>query len=95
MTVLPVYRTLPDAEGADALRARFERGDIDTVTFTSSSTVQNFHAALPDVSLDGVQVACIGPVTADTARELGYPVSLVAPVHSVPGLVDAILSSER
>lgn len=93
VTVLPVYRTLPDAEGTDALRERFRRDEVDIVTFTSSSTVQNFHAALPGVSLDRVQVACIGPVTANTARELGYPVSLVAETHSVPGLVEAILES--
>jgi uroporphyrinogen III methyltransferase/synthase len=90
VTVLPVYRTLPDAEGAADLAARFGRGEVDFVTFTSSSTVRNFHAALGDAAMENVLVACIGPVTAQTARELGYPVALVAEIHSVPGLVDAL-----
>ncbi|HEY3266118.1 MAG TPA: uroporphyrinogen-III C-methyltransferase [Armatimonadota bacterium] len=90
VTVLPVYRTVPDAEGAQNLRAQIETGSIDAVTFTSSSTVRNFHAALPGISLDGVTVACIGPVTAHEARELGYPVTVVAETYSVPGLVEAL-----
>jgi uroporphyrinogen III methyltransferase/synthase len=45
--------------------------------------------------MENVLVACIGPVTADTARGLGYPVSLVADVHSVPGLVDALIEDRR
>lgn len=92
--ILPVYRTVPDTGNADDLRARFEAGRVDVVTFTSSSTVRNFHAALPDVRLDRVTVACIGPVTAQTARDLGYSVDIVADTYSVPGLVDAILKAK-
>lgn len=93
VTVLPVYRTVPDAFGADELRSRFEQGQVDLVTFTSSSTVRNFHSALGPVSMDGVKVACIGPVTAQTAKELGYSVDIVADTFSVPGLVDALVNS--
>jgi uroporphyrinogen III methyltransferase/synthase len=93
VTVLPVYRTVPDAEGADELRMRFEEGGVDVVTFTSSSTVRNFHAALGAVPMDGVTVACIGPITAQTARELGYTVAVVADTFSVPGLVEALVRS--
>ncbi len=35
-------------------------------------------------------IACIGPITADTARELGLRVDVVADEHTVPGLVTAI-----
>jgi uroporphyrinogen-III synthase len=35
-------------------------------------------------------VACIGPVTADTAHERGLRVDVVADVHTMPGLVDAL-----
>ena len=93
VVVLPVYRTVPDAEGAADLKERFERGQVDVVTFTSSSTVRNFHAALSDAPMDGVKVACIGPVTALTARELGYEVDVTAEKYSVPGLVDALLAA--
>jgi uroporphyrinogen III methyltransferase/synthase len=37
-------------------------------------------------------VACIGPITADTARRLGLRVDVVADVHTVPGLVDALVA---
>jgi uroporphyrinogen III methyltransferase/synthase len=90
VTVLPVYRTVPDGEGADELKARFENGQVDVVTFTSSSTVRNFHDAIGDVPMDGVTVACIGPVTALTARELGYDVRVTADTYSVPGLIGAL-----
>jgi len=40
-------------------------------------------------------IACIGPITADTARELGLRVDVVAPEHTVPGLVRAITQVPR
>lgn len=88
--VLPVYESVLDGEGADCLRERLERGEVDAVTFTASSTVRNFHALLPDARLNGVKVACIGPITAQTARELGYPVDAVADIYTIPGLVSAL-----
>ena len=35
-------------------------------------------------------VACIGPITAKTARELGFEVDLVAGEHTTSGLLDAL-----
>jgi uroporphyrinogen III methyltransferase / synthase len=90
--VVPVYRTVPDGAAAEEVRARLAEGSIDAVTFTSSSTVRHFCRFLPDVSLDGVAVACIGPVTAATARELGIPVTAVAEEQSIRALV-GVLSS--
>lgn len=63
---------------------------LDAVTFTSSSTVAAFvesGAAIPAV------VACIGPVTARTARDLGLDVTVVAPKHTIPGLVEALVDA--
>ena len=73
------------AEALDDLRA----GRIDIVTFTSSSTVRNL-AAMLDGDIECLQkplVACIGPITAATARELGLRVDVVASEHTVEGLV--------
>lgn len=72
---------------------RLRSGDVDIVTFASSSTVKNLVSILEgDVEpLKGTCIACIGPVTADTARELGLDVTIVAREHSIPGLIDAIL----
>jgi uroporphyrinogen-III synthase len=61
----------------------------DAVTFTSSSTVKNFVAGAGRSSIPPV-VACIGPVTADTARSLGVPVTVVAEPHTLAGLVAAV-----
>jgi uroporphyrinogen III methyltransferase/synthase len=88
--VVPVYRTLPDGSGAEAARAELMAGRIDAVTFTSSSTVKNFRRLLPDVPMEVVRTICIGPVTADTAREYGLRVDAVAEDHTIPGLVSTL-----
>ncbi|MBI4539284.1 MAG: uroporphyrinogen-III synthase [Gemmatimonadetes bacterium] len=84
------YRTLPDAEGAQALRPRLAAGEIDLVTFTSSSTARSYHAVL-GTTTGGAGVAAIGPVTAGTARELGFRVDVVAEEYTIPGLVRACI----
>ena len=69
------------------------------VTFTSSSTVKNFYRLLPaarvDELLNGVSVASIGPITSQTARELGLAVNLEAQEYTIPGLIEAILNSNE
>ena len=79
------------------LQAILSNGKIDIVTFTSSSTVQNLADALggraPGEALAGMLVACIGPVTARTAQELGIRVDVVAREHTIEGLVDAIVAA--
>ena len=84
--VVPVYRTVP-AVPTDEQRAEVQGADI--VTFTSASTVEQWMAAFGADLIPPV-VACIGPVTADTARQHGLRVDVVADVHTIPGLVDAI-----
>jgi len=89
------YRTTAAPSGD--LLAILGNGKIDIVTFSSSSTVKNLAYALggrsPRETLDGMLVACIGPVTAHTARELGIRVDVVAPEHTIQGLVDAIVAA--
>jgi uroporphyrinogen-III synthase len=63
------------------------------VTFTSSSTVRHFVDALPGALPERVIVACIGPITAQTARELGLRVDIIAQEYTTRGLVDAIVRS--
>jgi uroporphyrinogen III methyltransferase/synthase len=66
--------------------------DAGIVTFTSSSTVKNFVTAF---GVDAVprRVACIGPITAATAREHGLRVDVEAATHTVAGLVDALVAA--
>ena len=99
------YYTLPithdDTQGRNVV-SLLQQGQIDAITFTSSSTVRNFvawlnsHAredALFDLVNQRVVIACIGPVTAQTARELGLHVDVVASVFTVDGLINAFLES--
>lgn len=88
------YRTIvggqADAETVHSLLA----GEVDAVTFTSSSTVRGFVemvgrdrlGALPP----SVRLVSIGPVTTQTARELGLTVAAEAEVHTIDGLVAAV-----
>ena len=59
-------------------------------------TVRNFKKLIPEAAfkqlLAPVTVACIGPITADTARDLGFHVHLVADTYTIPGLVDALIA---
>ncbi len=91
-----VYRTQAVKDNADVLSARLKERTIDMITFTSSSTVKNFHALFPNEDLkdlmQGVTIASIGPVTADTARDLGFDVHIVAKSYTIPGLCQAILT---
>jgi uroporphyrinogen III methyltransferase/synthase len=68
----------------------------DAITFTSSSTVRGFVAALPGMpaaeALRGVVVACIGPITAQTAREVGLTPQIIAQEYTMPGLTRALVS---
>jgi len=88
--VVEAYRTVPATGDTEGLGELLRSGEIDLVTFTASSTVRNFHRALGDVPPDRIRVAAIGPITAGTARELGYDVVVVAREYTIPGLVEAV-----
>jgi len=68
-------------------------GNIDAVTFTSSSTVHNFVASAGnDVAELAKQtaIACIGPVTAETARSYGMVVAIQPASYTVPAFAAAL-----
>lgn len=94
--VVEAYRTvLPSVSLTPHLWRLFEQGAIDVVTFTSSSTVTNFgtligEGDLPQLLRDTV-VACIGPITAETARSYGLTPTIVAQEYTVPALARAIV----
>ncbi|MEA1958406.1 MAG: uroporphyrinogen-III C-methyltransferase [Chloroflexota bacterium] len=69
-----------------------DNGEIDIVTFTSSSTVANTVKVLDGKieAINRAKVACIGPVTASAAEKAGLRVDIIAQEHTVPGLVEAI-----
>ncbi len=98
---IAAYRTIPtDANDPRArdIRAQLERGEMDIITFTSSSTVRGLCAALnleSEILNLKSTVACIGPVTARTARELGLRVDIVAAEHTIAGLVAALVQRTK
>jgi uroporphyrinogen III methyltransferase/synthase len=95
--VVPAYRTvLPEAD-TDRIRSMLEQGRIDMVTFTSSSTVSNFAGMFPHEEqgrlkewMQAAAVACIGPITARTAEEKGFPVTVVPSEYTIEGLAGAV-----
>ena len=83
------YRTVPETRDFTGARQRFLDEGADLITFTSSSTVENFLAlGLPWPK--GMRVASIGPITSKTATERGLKVDLEAGRHDIEGLVEAI-----
>lgn len=89
--VAPAYRTVCGQVDGEALAAELKEGRIDMVTFTSSSTVKNLVNIIGSADvLQGVKTACIGPVTADTAKSLGIEPDIIAKEYTIDGLVEAI-----
>ncbi|UCG52052.1 MAG: uroporphyrinogen-III synthase [Candidatus Latescibacterota bacterium] len=94
--VVPAYRTILGSGGVDVPLLLF-RDEIDAVTFTSSSTVDNFMRRLakeggdPE-SLRNVCIACLGRKTARTAETHNLSVTVTAPENTVESLVAALVS---
>jgi uroporphyrinogen III methyltransferase/synthase len=94
---IPIYQTvLPQNGQTEELRALLQRGKIDLVTFTSSSTVRNFVCLFPQEELPilmrKVRIGCIGPITAETVREYGLGVAIQSSVYTIPAFADAIVA---
>ncbi len=96
--VVTAYKTVSPAVDAGHLKDMLAQGQVHILTFTSSSTVRNFCAlvggrdALAALARRSV-VACIGPVTAQTAVEQGLTPAIVAAHNTIPALVDAIVAA--
>ncbi|WP_047865094.1 uroporphyrinogen-III C-methyltransferase [Rubrobacter aplysinae] len=92
--VPPVYESVASDAGAGSLAARLEAGEVDCITFTASSTVENFVLAFGEERARDLasrtSIACIGPITADTARGHGLEVSTEAEEYTIPGLINAV-----
>jgi uroporphyrinogen III methyltransferase/synthase len=94
--VVEAYRTAIPIDGLPLEVGRLlAAGGVDVVTFTSSSTVTNFAHLVGKTDLSpllrDVVVACIGPITADTARAYGMTPAVVAHEYTIPGLVQAMV----
>jgi uroporphyrinogen III methyltransferase/synthase len=83
------YRTVPEMRDTSGAQQQLAQQGADLITFTSSSTVENYFAlGLPWPK--GMRIASIGPITSKTVRDHGYSVDVEARRHDVDGLVHAI-----
>jgi uroporphyrinogen III methyltransferase/synthase len=89
---VPLYSSeVPRNPDPDIL-ARIESREIDVVTFASSSAVRNLRKMLDRgfEAFEETVVACIGPITAETAERCGLTPRVVPAEHTIPGLVQAL-----
>jgi uroporphyrinogen III methyltransferase/synthase len=98
VNVVSAYKSVVCQERGSRAQELLREGRLDAVTFTSSSTVTNLAHLLgkefPEL-LAGVTVACIGPITASTARQLGLEPQVVASRYTIEGLVEALAAHFR
>jgi uroporphyrinogen III methyltransferase/synthase len=89
------YVTKPSQGNKAILLSELENRRVDCVTFTSSSTVKNFKQMIPEENfeklIDPVTIACIGPITAETAQSLGFRVDVIAESYTIQGLTEAVI----
>jgi len=102
VVVAPVYQNVPPKGRKDRLRNELEEKKIDMVTFTSSSTVNNFLTMVGAESdeelhrlLDSVSIATIGPITSKTVEESSLRVDVSPESYTIPDMVSAIVAYYR
>lgn len=83
------YRTVRAAPPSADIRDMIKSGGFDAVCFTSSSTVKNL-VGIAGKPHQRTIIACIGPMTAATAQEMGLRVDVMPEVAEIPNLVDAL-----
>jgi uroporphyrinogen III methyltransferase/synthase len=97
VAAVEAYRTVIPNHNKERVKKMFVAGQVDMVTFTSSSTVSHFFEMFQEEGdqlrawMEGTSVACIGPITAKTAENKGLKVNLSPSEYTVPALVDAIV----
>jgi uroporphyrinogen-III synthase len=88
---IAVYQTIPATPEPAGLAAL--KSGVGAVTFTSPSTVENFAQLVRQAGLDPLhlagnpKIACIGPITHQTALNLGFTDLIVAEEYTTGGLV--------
>jgi uroporphyrinogen III methyltransferase/synthase len=91
------YQTVPETEDVNGAAARLLNEGADWITFTSSSTVENFHARfdLPALiaKFPKMRLASIGPETTKAIIALGLKADVEAKPHTIDGLVNALVKN--
>ncbi len=97
VTEVIAYRTVPVAENKKKLNHLFGQNQIDSVLFTSSSTVNNFFGAFSGKEKAQIKTrfVSIGPVTSRTLKSCGVTPYREAREHTIPGLVEALINGRK
>jgi uroporphyrinogen-III synthase len=90
--VVEAYRNVIPPEAADMAGEIFKPPYPDWITFTSSSAVDHLVELTGTEPLRKSKIATIGPITSKTVSKYGLEVAAEAPVQTVEGIVDAVLS---
>ena len=85
--IVEAYRNEPEERGSELTRSAVEGGEVDLVTFTSSSSARAFRRTVG--GLGRARGVAIGPVTARTATAEGLAIAAVAAEQTVDGLIEA------
>lgn len=92
--VIPVYKTVKPVGTTHGSPDNLK--NLDVITFASSSSVRNFVEMFSKEELKSIishtAIAVIGPITAQTARELGLTIAIEATEYTILGLITAILA---
>jgi uroporphyrinogen III methyltransferase / synthase len=93
------YQTVPETEDLNGAAAKLIESGADWITFTSSSTVENFHTRFNLPSLLGrfprIKLASIGPETSKAIEAFGLKPAVEARHHTIDGLVEALQSAVK
>ena len=94
-----VYKTEPETEDRNGAAARLLEEGADWITFTSSSTVENFHARfdLPKLlnAFPQMKTISIGPETSKALTALGLEPTVEARQHTIDGIVKSLQSASK
>lgn len=95
--VVTAYRTVNSGRKKEELMKLIDAGEVDVITFTSSSTVTNFVEIMgADFVLPAhILVACIGPVTAATAKKAGFKIDIHQEEYTMEGLVQSLVDNTK
>jgi uroporphyrinogen III methyltransferase/synthase len=87
-----LYDTEPEQEDPTGARARYLREGAHWITFTSSSTAENWNALQlqPASGAPRPKAVSMGPVTSATLRKLGYEIEAESTASTIDALVATI-----
>lgn len=97
-TDLVVYKTVIDERYKSKLITLLKEEKLDYITFTSSSTVENFIKLLGTENiplLENIKIICIGPVTAEKTKQYGLKNTFVSKIYTIDGIIETILNSSE